>query len=549
MRGALAAFVVFAALLAAWTPVPTPATPGSGPAAVGEIVVGRYDLQRTGVASDVGAITSPIVRWTFRTNGTIATSPLAADLDGDGAIEIFLGEFLPTDAADGSRQGYVLDGQGHLEHSVPMRFNGVAAAAADLDGDGRMEFLFSEGSHSDVSGGIGYAAFNGEDGTPLWTFTTPFFGGEGFFASPALTDVDGDGRLDLIAGSMDHTVYALRGADASVLWRTPGLEHYVRHSTPMADLDGDGDPDVTVQTEAGTVHTFDAVRGTESWSRDLGDIVASTPAIGDLDGDGRLDLVYALVVQGGHVALSGDGDVLWRNEAHDFAYRSPALVDVDGDGLVDVVDGDSDDPSITAYRGTDGSVLWEMGLAAPWASGPIVAADTDGDGAMEILAGSDAGLTALDAATGATEWFLPLPSIRGEPLVKDVDGDGLAEILVGAGDGQLYVLGTPEPADATLRVEPRTLNLGSKGRWVNAHLTFDEPVAKDVVAESLRLEGIPADRVQVHGTTTIHAKFSREALVKILEPGDRVEVCATGVLTDGRTFRACDTIRVLGAKK
>ena len=449
MRAVFAFVLVFALLTTA--SIRDPSDPSQ--AAGGDVAVSRYNMMRTGVATDVGAITTPVVLWTFATNGTVATSPLAADVDGDGSVEIVLGEFKPGDAADGSRLGYILDGSGNVRYTIPLRHNSVAAAVADLDGDGENDLVYSEGSHSDVAGGIGFAVFHGADGSPTWRFTTPFDGGEGFFASPALTDVDGDGKLDLVAGSMDHTAYALRGTDGSVLWRSPRLDHYVRHSTPLADLDGDGDLEVTFHTEAGSVYTLDARSGTPEWSVDLGDIVAATPAVADLDGDGRLDVVYSLVVDGGVAALRGDGSLLWQQLVHDFSYRSPALIDVDGDGLVDVVEGDSDDPAVTAYRGTDGAILWDVPIAASWASGPIVAADTDGDGRMEILVGSDAGLQALDAATGATDWSMPLPPIRGEPLVRDIDGDGLAEILVGAGDGRLYVLGVPEPA----AFAPRTI--------------------------------------------------------------------------------------------
>src|SRR6266568_3277542 len=192
------------------------------------VVVARYNLLRTGVAADVGAISTPAVRWTFQTNGTVATSPLAADIDGDG-------------------------------------------------------------------------------------------------------------KLDLLAGSMDHSVYALRGTDGAVLWQVAGLEHYVRNSLPIADFDGDGRLEITVQTEAAVVHTYDALTGREKWSIDLGDIVASTPAVGDLDGDGRPEIVYSMVVQGGVVALHGNGTLMWRNVAHDFSYRGPTLVDVNGDGRPDVV--------------------------------------------------------------------------------------------------------------------------------------------------------------------------------------------------------------------
>ena len=535
-----AAVVVLAMLVTAAAPA------GISPNASGEIVVGRYDQMRTGVATDVGHITTPSILWTFKTNGTIATSPLAADVDGDGQLEVFLGEYFPGGAADASRKGYVLDARGNAEYTVPMRFNSMAAAAADLDGDAGMEIVFSEGSHSNEAGGLGYRVFNGEDGSAVWSFETSNDPGEGFFASPALVDVDGDAELDLIAGSMDDTVYALRGTDGATLWQTPALGHYVRHSTPMADVDGDGAMEVTVHTEAGDAFLFDALTGTQEWREDLGKIVAATPAIGDLDGDGGLERVYSHVEEGGVVAVRSDGTILWRQTVHDFSYRSPTLIDVDGDGLVDVVEGDSNDPAITAYRGTDGTILWDTPLAAPWASGALVSADVDGDGAWEIVVGTDNGLTILSASTGAIEWEFALPRLRGEPLVRDIDGRGGAEILVGAGDGQLYVLGMPlVSVAATLRVEPRTLNLRSNGQWVNARIEFAEPVATLVDPSTLALEGVPADRVEVQGEATIHAKFSRSALIDVLSPGDAVEVCATGSLTDGRPFQACDVIRVI----
>lgn len=442
---ALLCVVVLSALAA-------PAGRTTGPSD-GTIVVSRYDLARTGVAADIGYITSPVVRWTFQTNGTVATSPLAADLDGDGALEIVLGEFKPGGAADGSRLAYILDAQGAVEYTVPMRFNSVASAVADLDGDGTLELVLSDASHTDEAGGLGYHVFNGEDGSPGWTFTTSTSPGEGFFASPAVTDVDGDGLFDLIAGAMDDTAYALRGTDGFVLWSVPQLGHYVRHSSPIADVDGDGALEVTMHTEAGVAYLFDAATAATEWTIDLGDIVAATPAMGDLDGDGVPEIVYSLVVDGGVVAVRGDGSILWQQRAHDFSYRSPTLVDVDGDGLLDVVEGDSNDPAVAAYRGTDGGILWEWRASSAWASGPLVTADIDADGANEVLVGTDAGLTALDAATGTLEWEIALPPIRGEPLVRDIDGDGGAEILVGAGDGKLYVLGTPEP----LSFEPRTI--------------------------------------------------------------------------------------------
>ncbi|HEV8594803.1 MAG TPA: VCBS repeat-containing protein, partial [Thermoplasmata archaeon] len=296
MRVLFAMVLLVTVGLASAPPVGIDARPDAVPPPV--VVVSRYDQARTGVATDVGDITAPAILWSFQTNGTVATSPLAADLDGDGTLEIIFGEFKPDDAQDGSRLAYVLDNDRSVRYTVPMRYNSVVSAIADLDGDGRPEVVFSEGSHWEVTGDLGYRVVRGSDGSPFWSMTTSSSPGEGFFASPALTDVDGDGGLDLIAGAMDDTVYALRGTDGSVLWSVPQIGHYVRHSTPMADFTGDGRPDVTVQTEAGVALAYDAAAGLQEWLVDLGDIVAATPAIGDLDGDGRPEIVYSLVEDG-----------------------------------------------------------------------------------------------------------------------------------------------------------------------------------------------------------------------------------------------------------
>src|SRR2546426_1767837 len=161
--------------------------PAAGSVAV---VVTRYDLLRTGVAPDVGAISTPAVRWTFQTNGTVATSPLAADVDGDGKLEVVLSEASGAPAADGSRLGYVLDASGRVKYTVPLRYDASVAAIADLDGDGRPEIVFAEGSHSDQPGSLGYRVVHGVDGSPMWTFATPFIGGVGGSGRPAPADAD-----------------------------------------------------------------------------------------------------------------------------------------------------------------------------------------------------------------------------------------------------------------------------------------------------------------------------------------------------------------------
>jgi len=150
----------------------------------------------------------------------------------------------------------------------------------------------------------------------------------------------------------------------------------------------------------------------------------------------------------------------------------------------------------------------------------------------------DAIVTVDVDSDGNFEAELPLPDSRIEEVVV---------LFVGTED--LAPVGTrflplQTEVNATLRVTPRTLNLKSNGRWVTARLTFSQDVAGTVIPSSLELEGIGADRVKVLDNRTLLMKFSREALIALLSPGD-VTVCVSGELTDGQTFSAYDTIRVI----
>ncbi len=130
------------------------------------------------------------------------------------------------------------------------------------------------------------------------------------------------------------------------------------------------------------------------------------------------------------------------------------MVDVDGDGLADIVNMDSIEHTAIAFRGTDCTEIWHTLLPdTTWSQAAMVTVDIDGDGGLEVLAGSDSGLYSLDAATGRIEWLFLADRVRREPRVADIDGDGKAEIVFGAGDGRVYVL---DDALAP-QFEPRTI--------------------------------------------------------------------------------------------
>jgi uncharacterized protein (TIGR03382 family) len=72
-----------------------------------------------------------------------------------------------------------------------------------------------------------------------------------FFANPAIADIDGDGKMEVISGSGGGVLHA---------WNVDGVEpegwpkftgHWILSSPAVGDVDGDGDLDVVVGTRQG----------------------------------------------------------------------------------------------------------------------------------------------------------------------------------------------------------------------------------------------------------------------------------------------------------
>jgi len=111
----------------------------------------------------------------------------------------------------------------------------------------------------------------------------------------------------------------------------------------------------------------------------------------------------------------------------------------------------------------------------------------------------------------------------------------------------------PEPVAATIRIEPRTLNLRSVGQAMTCHIELPEGYdVRDIEITSLRLNGVVAAESlptavgddDGDGVPDLMVKFSREALIAVLEPGDDVPMVVTGTVA-GEAFEGTDHIRVI----
>ena len=250
------------------------------------------------------------------------STPTFDDLDGDGDLDAVVGErngtlkyFLNTGSATApvfSEQ----TGAANPFNGIDVGFDPVPTLA-DLDGDGDLDAVVG-GNY----GALFYFLNTGGANAPAFTEQTglanPFNGIDvGLNAAPTLTDLDGDGDLDLVVGE-DYG----------------GLRFFINTGNANA-------PAFTEQT--GLANPFNGV--------DVG--ITSTPILTDLDGDGDLDAVVGatdgalrfflntgsaaapvFVAQTGAANPFNGFDVGGRS--------APTLVDIDSDGDLDAVVGEFD---------------------------------------------------------------------------------------------------------------------------------------------------------------------------------------------------------------
>ena len=108
----------------------------------------------------------------------------------------------------------------------------------------------------------------------------------------------------------------------------------------------------------------------------------------------------------------------------------------------------------------------------------------------------------------------------------------------------------PEPVEAEIDIEPDTLNLKSKGKWLTCYIWLPEDYnVNDIEPNSIRLEAEPNDIYPdwlwfEEYEQVAMAKFKRSEPQEALEPGD-IELIVTGYLNDGSYFIGTDTIKVI----
>ncbi len=238
-------------------------------------------------------------------------------------------------------------------------------AFADFDGDGDVDLLL--GVNNPVNAGATrielYASQYAETGVIAFDSVAHPFGNVPVGASPApaLGDLNGDGRVDLVLG--DDNIFRAYLSDSGDVDTSYSLFATVNHAgadlrPALGDIDGDGDLDLVFGRAGGTFDYFENTGGptTPTFVQragaanplngfDVGD--EASAAFVDLDEDGDLDFASANGPGDAVRYFRNDGDVgapvfvaAGSLGSAFFDTDSAAFPDLNGDGVTDLVIGD-----------------------------------------------------------------------------------------------------------------------------------------------------------------------------------------------------------------
>ena len=425
-----------------------------------------------------------VATFTTQRYPLLGNTHIAADLNGDGRVDL---------AGAGANAVSVMLGNGdgtfRAKSDFPIGMQTQAVAAGDFNSDGRVDLMVTLNSAQ-----LSLALLTG---TGTGTFNPPtFFPNTSGFDSPAIaaTDLNGDGRLDLVVMHgiacftapcrAAHSITILLG-NGNGTFQAPSEVDAGTGPMAMAvvDLNRDGIKDVVI---GGGNTELSILLGVGNGTFTRQPVVTLVPGgdlfsacndigLGDLNRDGILDLVVPLGNGEGNAILIGNGNGTFQVRSRiqideTFAPLHVAVADYNRDGLLDIARtmGDGTNGLLQILRGNGDGTFQAPNryLVPPPSRGGIMilAGDWNADAKPDIaFVEGGAGAPLIDVFTNTTGGAppppppTPTPTPRPSPTATPTPPPAIDTVTItraeyDGGNRRLRVEATSTRSTATLRV-------------------------------------------------------------------------------------------------
>jgi len=378
---------------------------------------------------------------------------VVADLNGDGKLDVAVYN-------DYTVSVLLNDGTGALTLSAvetSLSEYGDRIAAGDVNGDGKMDLVTRNEYGVEVLLGNGDGTF--QDATYIDFSTEDYWDELGL----ALADVNKDGKLDIVTSTMDYygstpvvrrsttstdawdgVLVALGNGDGTfqdpvlniVTMRNENMDYAYPWAVAVADIDGDGNPDILAATEYyGSVAVLYG-RGDGTFYDPVEFVAAnygSGLAVADLNRDGALDVAMSSDDMGMSVLLNAGAVKLTAA-----SNKNPAAA---GDSVSLTVTAAA---SLNGVTATPGGTVKLMDGATQVGSGTL----TNGSATIAISPSLAVGTHAVQIAFGGDTNFVPATAVFTQFVAGATDYDLSADktsLTLKAGDsGVIQITVTPK---------------------------------------------------------------------------------------------------------